>query len=100
VVSDTARSFAIGTNVMIGNIGGLISAWSFLPFDAPNYHIGNGLNLGTSTTTLIAAIFLLLWVIANNKQRQKRDVDAELAGLSQKQIQDLDWRHPAFRWKP
>ncbi|KAK4968188.1 hypothetical protein LTR66_011829 [Elasticomyces elasticus] len=100
VISDTARSTAIGTNVMFGNIGGLISTWSFLPFDAPNYHIGNGLNLGTSTGIFILSILLLLWMIANNKQRDKRDADVELAGLSQKQIQDLDWRHPDFRWKP
>ncbi len=100
VVSDTARSSAIGTNVMLGNIGGLISTWSFLPLDAPNYHIGNGLNLATSSVTLITATLLLLWMFANNRQREKREVDAELSGLSQKQIQDLDWRHPAFRWKP
>lgn len=36
-VSDTARSSAIGTTVMFGNIGGLISTWSFLPRDGPNY---------------------------------------------------------------
>jgi hypothetical protein len=100
VVSDTARSSAIGTNVMLGNIGGLVSTWSFLPFDGPNYHIGNGLNLATSSTIFLLSILLLLWMIANNKQRDNRDVDAELAGLNQKQIQDLDWRHPAFRWKP
>ncbi|KAJ9626977.1 hypothetical protein H2203_003435 [Taxawa tesnikishii (nom. ined.)] len=100
VVSDTARSSAIGTNVMMGNIGGLISTWSFLPFDAPNYHIGNGLNLATSSTTFVLAILLLLWMLADNKRREKRDVDSELSGLSQAQIQDLDWRHPAFRWKP
>ena len=100
VVSDTARSSAIGTNVMLGNVGGLISTWSFLPFDGPNYHIGNGLNLATASTIFLSSILLLLWMIANNKQRDRRDVDAELAGLSQTQIQDLDWRHPAFRWKP
>lgn len=32
-LSDTARSAGIGTVVMAGNIGGLISTWSFLPFD-------------------------------------------------------------------
>lgn len=100
VVSDTARSAAIGTNVMFGNMGGLISTWSFLPSDGPNYYIGNGLNLGTSTATLLLAILTLIWMIANNKQREKRDIDAELAGLSQQQIQYLDWRHPAFRWRP
>ncbi|EXJ88055.1 hypothetical protein A1O1_04982 [Capronia coronata CBS 617.96] len=100
VVSDTARSAAIGTNVMLGNVGGLISTWSFLPFDGPNYHIGNGLNLATSSTILVCSILLQLWMYADNKRREKKDVDAELDGLSMKQVQDLDWRHPAFRWKP
>jgi hypothetical protein len=36
-VSDSARASGIGFNVMIGNIGGLISTWSFLPTDAPYY---------------------------------------------------------------
>jgi len=100
VVSDSARAAAIGTNVMFGNLGGLISTWSFLAWDAPNYHIGNGLNLATSSLTLITAICLLLWMTQNNKSREKRDVDSELAGLDQKTIQDLDWRHPSFRWRP
>ncbi|KAF7893379.1 uncharacterized protein EAF02_000917 [Botrytis sinoallii] len=100
VVSDTARSSAIGTTVMMGNIGGLVSTWSFLPTDAPNYHIGNGLNLATGTTILILSIALLFWMKMDNKKREARDVDAELDGLSQKQIQDLDWRHPGFKWKP
>ncbi|THZ93115.1 putative MFS transporter, partial [Aureobasidium pullulans] len=60
VVSDTARSSAIGTNVMFGNIGGLIATWSFLPFDGPNYHIGNGLNLAVATTGLCICILLLI----------------------------------------
>lgn len=100
VVSDTARSAAIGTNVMVGNFGGLISTWSFLPFDAPNYHIGNGLNLATSTTIFLVSIALLGWMLWDNRRKEKRDVDRELEGLGVKQVQDLDWRHPAFRWKP
>jgi MFS family permease len=103
VVSDTARSAAIATNVMFGNTGGLISTWSFLPFDAPNYHIGNGLNLATNSTVLLVSIALLAWMMWDNKKRESKDVDNELAGLtglSIKEIQDLDWKHPAFRWKP
>lgn len=99
VVSDTARSSAIGTVVMLGNIGGLVSTWSFLPFDGPNYPIGNGLNLGTSSTILILSIALLFWMKWDNRKRDKFDIDAKLDGLNQTQIQDLDWRHPAFRWK-
>ncbi|POR34759.1 High-affinity nicotinic acid transporter [Tolypocladium paradoxum] len=100
VVSDTARSAAIGTNVMMGNIGGLISGWSFLPWDAPDYHIGNGLNLATASTVLIVSTLVLLWMKRDNQKRRARDVDTELSRLTQKEIEDLDWKHPAFQWKP
>merc|ERR1712093_967509 len=40
VLSDTARASGIGMNVMMGNFGGLISTWSFLPGGGPNYPIG------------------------------------------------------------
>ena len=88
---------------MFGNTGGLISTWSFLPFDGPNYHIGNGLNFATNTTMLLISIALLGWMLWDNKKRDEKDVDSELAGLtglSTKEVQDLDWKHPAFRWKP
>ncbi|KAL7951315.1 major facilitator superfamily domain-containing protein [Trichoderma barbatum] len=99
VVGDTARSAAIGTNVMMGNIGGLISSWAFLPFDAPNYHIGNGLNLATSGTVLVLATLMLLWMKRDNKKRGGKDIDAELNGLTEEEIEKLDWKHPAFQWR-
>ncbi|KAB8233211.1 putative MFS transporter [Aspergillus alliaceus] len=99
VVSDTARSSAIGTNVMFGNLGGLISTWSFLPFDAPNYHIGNGLNLATGSLIIILGVSLWLWMKWDNKRREKVDIDQALRGMTQRQIQNLDWRNPAFRWR-
>lgn len=100
VVTDTARASAIGTNVMSGNIGGLISTWAFLPWDAPNYHIGNGLNLATATMTLIMSIVMLLFMKGDNKRREKRDVDDELSRLNTHTLADLDWKHPSFRWRP
>jgi len=85
---------------MMGNIGGLISTWSFLPWDAPNYHIGNGLNLATSGTILVVSTLTLFWMKRNNKKREDIDVDSELAGLTQEQIEELDWKHPGFKWRP
>jgi MFS family permease len=99
VVSDNARSAAIATNAMFGCVGGLISTWSYLDFDKPHYRIGNGLNLGTSSMILVVASLMMVWMERSNKRRESKDVDAELAGLTQKQIQDLDWRHPGFRWR-
>ena len=100
VVSDTARSAGIGMNVMCGNIGGLIAGWSFLPWDAPDYHIGNGLNLATASMILILSTITLLWMKRDNKKREDRDIDSELRGLTPQQVEDLDWKHPAFRWRP
>lgn len=98
VLSDSARSTAIGWNVMVGNIGGLISTWSFLPNDGPNYPIGNGLNLAGNATILLTSVALLIYLKADNKRRSKVDVHQFLDGKSPKEIQDLDWKNPAFRW--
>lgn len=100
VLTDTARASAIGTNVMFGNIGGLISTWAFLPFDGPDYPIGNGLNLATSSMIFILSIVMLLWMKWDNAKRDKKDPEAELAGLDSKARTDLDWKHPSFRWRP
>jgi MFS family permease len=99
VVSDTTRAAAISTNVMLGNMGGLVATWSFLPFDAPDYRIGNGLNLATTSVMFLSSVALFFWMMWSNKKREKVDVSSALAGLSLKQIQDLDWKHPAFRWR-
>lgn len=85
---------------MLGNIGGLISTWSFLPFDAPNYHIGNGLNLATLSMVLICSTLLLFWMKMDNEKRDGRSGEHELNEMSQKEIENLDWKHPAFRWRP
>lgn len=100
VVSDTARSSAIGTNVMFGNIGGLIATWAFLPFDGPNFPIGNGLNLAAQSAVLISGLALGFWMSMDNKKRAQVDVHAKIQGLGQKQVADLDWRHPGFKWRP
>ncbi|KAM5351066.1 hypothetical protein ACJ41O_003789 [Fusarium nematophilum] len=102
VVSDTARSSAIGLNVMLGNIGGLISTWSFLPFDGPNFPIGNGLNLATQGGTLILASAMLWWMKQDNKRRDRMESEEleNLHEMSPEEQEDLDWKHPSFRWRP
>lgn len=85
---------------MIGNLGGLIATWSFLSWDGPDYHIGNGLNLAASSTILVVSTLMLIWMNRDNKRRENLRIEEELAGLTEEQISDLDWKHPAFRWKP
>ncbi|GKT51176.1 putative transporter [Colletotrichum spaethianum] len=99
VVSDTARSSAIGMNVMCGNIGGLISTWSFLPWDGPDYPIGNGLNLATCSVILLTSTLTLIWMKKDNRRRERLNLEQELSGMSQEEESNLDWKHPSFRWK-
>ncbi|KAI1457058.1 putative MFS transporter [Annulohypoxylon moriforme] len=100
VISDSARSMSLATNMMLGNIGGLIATWSYLSWDGPDYPIGNGLNLAASTAMLIIATGTLFWMKADNKRRDRLDVGKELEGLTQEQIESLEWKHPGWRWKP
>ncbi|CAI4217674.1 unnamed protein product [Parascedosporium putredinis] len=100
VISDTSRSMSLATNMMFGNVGGLISTWSYIKWDAPDYKIGNGLNLGAASGILICGILTQVWMTWDNKRREKRDVERELEGLSPGEIENLEWKHPAWRWAP
>lgn len=119
VVSDTARSSvsvilstpciplnqirnqAIGFNVMIGNIGGLISTRSYLPGDGPDYQIGSGLNIAALGMVLLICLGIEIWMKQDNRRRQIEQFEAEnkLRDMSLLDIQDLEYKHPAFRWK-
>ncbi|KAI2472942.1 putative MFS transporter [Annulohypoxylon bovei var. microspora] len=100
VISDSARSMSLATNMMLGNIGGLVATWSYLSWDGPDYPIGNGLNLAASSMLLIIASATLVWMKADNKRRDRLDVAKELEGLTQAEIECLEWKHPGWRWKP
>ncbi|KAH6954610.1 major facilitator superfamily domain-containing protein [Fusarium avenaceum] len=100
LVTDTARASGIGLNVMLGNVGGLISTWCFLASDGPDYPIGNGLNLGACLSIFLLTIVLHLFMSWDNKRRARIDVDQALAGHTTEEIRDLDWKHPGFSWRP
>ncbi|KAM3558265.1 hypothetical protein ARSEF4850_004694 [Beauveria asiatica] len=98
VASDTARTAAIAVNVMGCNIGGLVSAWAYLPFDSPSYRIGNGLNLAAQAAMIVIATGLHYWTEYDNKQRDQRQAtDSE--DLDTQDMDTLDWKHPNFRWR-
>ncbi|OAA37578.1 hypothetical protein BBO_07608 [Beauveria brongniartii RCEF 3172] len=98
VASDTARTAAIAVNVMGCNIGGLVSAWAYLPFDSPNYRIGNGLNLAAQAAMIVIATGLHYWTEHDNKQRDQRQATGS-EDLDTQDMDTLDWKHPNFRWR-
>ncbi|KAJ4294650.1 hypothetical protein N0V90_008341 [Kalmusia sp. IMI 367209] len=100
VISDSSRNIAIGANAIFGYIGGLIATWTFLPTDAPRYAVGNSINLTCAITWTAVSVGTLFWMKYDNKRRDEKDVTEEIAGLPQQDVQDLEWKHPSWRWKP
>lgn len=78
---------------------GILSTWAFLPFDGPYYRIGNGINLATTSIWLSIGLGLWAWMRLDNRRRSSLKAEGMLDGLSQEEIQNLDWKHPRFRWK-
>ncbi|ATY66534.1 Major Facilitator Superfamily [Cordyceps militaris] len=98
VASDTARTAAIAVNVMGCNIGGLVSAWAYVPSDSPNYRIGNGLNLAAQASMIVIATGLYYWIKYDNKRRDDRQAN-QPEDLDVQDMDTLDWKHPRFRWR-
>lgn len=92
---------AIGLNVMLGNIGGLVSTWSYVPWDAPDYHIGHGLNLATMASILLLSSATYVWMGRDNKKRERDEAEEleKLGELSEAQWERMDYKHPSFRWR-
>jgi len=59
------------------------------------------LNLAANSTIFIVTITLGFWMKADNKNRdiKSRSAQMELEQWGEKQIQDMDWKHPDFRWR-
>jgi hypothetical protein len=90
----------MSVTAMFGYVGGLIATWTCLPGDAPLYHIGNGINVGCAEAWTVIAVGAGPWMKYDNNKRDEKEAGAheELAGLSQIEIQDLEWKHPGWRW--
>jgi hypothetical protein len=85
---------------MMGNLGGLIATWSYLPRDAPRYNIATGLNIATLSTVVLTLSLLGLWMRRDNRKRDTKQTVAEeaLSELNVSEKRDLDNKHPLFRW--
>ncbi|KAF5351232.1 hypothetical protein D9756_008302 [Leucocoprinus leucothites] len=96
---DTMRAVATAAIPAIGALGSIIAVWSYLPFDAPNYHIGNSINLAAAVFVLVFTPIGMLYLHLENKKRDRGERDYRLEGKTEEEIRNLGYRHPNFRYQ-
>ncbi|SNX85960.1 related to TNA1 - high affinity nicotinic acid plasma membrane permease [Melanopsichium pennsylvanicum] len=95
--NDSERTGAIAVTVFFGNLGGLISTWSYLSKYSPDFVPGNALNCAGAVVMVIISVCLVTWQRWENKQRQMGKRDHRLQRLTDEEIQLLGSDHPHFR---
>lgn len=73
--------------------------WTYLPADAPDYHQGNSLNLGTTSAICLFTIIGAIYIRWENEKRTSGQRDYRLEGKTAKELEELGNRHPAFRYQ-
>ncbi|KAF5350428.1 hypothetical protein D9756_008548 [Leucocoprinus leucothites] len=96
---DTMRAVATAAIPAIGAIGSIIAVWTYLPFDAPNYHIGNTLNLVAAIFVIGFTVIGMYYLYLENKKRDSGSRDYRLEGKTKEEIQSLGYKHPNFRYQ-
>ncbi|KAK0202526.1 MFS general substrate transporter [Desarmillaria ectypa] len=96
---DTIRAVATAIIPGIGALGSVIAVWTYLPSDAPDYHNGNTLNLATSSTTSVLVVIAALYIRWENARRERGERDYRLEGKNTKEIEQLGYLHPKFRYQ-
>jgi MFS family permease len=73
----TKRSVGMAMQVCIGNLGGVMSAYMYLPRDAPQYVHGHGGLIGLASAAVLLCIAMTLYLRSENARR-----DATFKNLS------------------
>jgi hypothetical protein len=73
--------------------------WTYVPSDAPQYRNGNTANLASSSLGCALTIALAFYLRRENAKRQRGDLDHLIEGKSPKEVEQLGYRHPGFRYQ-
>ncbi|KAF9453602.1 MFS general substrate transporter [Macrolepiota fuliginosa MF-IS2] len=96
---DTMRAVASAAIAAISAFGAIISVWTYLPADAPDYHKGNSINLGAALCVITFTILGMVYLKRENMKRERGERDYRLEGRTEEQIRDLGYKHPRFRYQ-
>uniref|UniRef100_A0A8H8CIL2 Major facilitator superfamily (MFS) profile domain-containing protein n=1 Tax=Psilocybe cubensis TaxID=181762 RepID=A0A8H8CIL2_PSICU len=96
---DTMRAVTTAVIPGFGQLGSVIAVWTYLPTDAPDFHKGNTLNLITSVISCVITALGGVYILWENRKRDRGERDGRLEGKSQHEIEQLGYLHPEFRYQ-
>ncbi|KAF8194026.1 major facilitator superfamily domain-containing protein [Mycena galopus ATCC 62051] len=96
---DPTRVVALGVLSSMGQLGGIVSTWTYVASDAPGYHRGNTLNLAGMVAVVVLVVGTIVHMKWENAQRDHGKRDPRLDGLASIEESQLGHRHPKFRYK-
>ncbi|KAF2740475.1 MFS general substrate transporter [Polyplosphaeria fusca] len=72
----TKRSVGIAMQVGFGNLGGVLSGYTYLSTDAPHYHKGHSIVIALLGMSTCLSIFMRWWCMRENRRREGADLAA------------------------
>lgn len=76
----TKRAVGIAMQVGFGNLGGVLSGFTYTNKDKPHYHRGHAIIIGLLAMSTILCAWMRGWCIAENKERDILDAANGRAG--------------------
>jgi hypothetical protein len=82
-------------------MGAVVATWTYLEKDKKSgYATGHSINLGAQVCVAVLAVIGIVYCKYENKARNAGERDHRLEGLSAREVVDLGYRHPEFRYIP
>ncbi|KAF9269208.1 MFS general substrate transporter [Marasmius fiardii PR-910] len=92
---DTVKAVTSALIPGVGSLGSIIAVWTYLP----DYHKGNSLNLATSILSGMLVLLLFAYIRWENAKRERGERNYRLEGKDGKEIEELGYLHPGFRYQ-
>ncbi|KAJ7871005.1 major facilitator superfamily domain-containing protein [Mycena leptocephala] len=96
---DPTRVVALSVLSSMGQLGGIVSTWTYVASDAPSYRRGNTLNLAGMVAVVVLMVGTIVHMKWENAQRDHGKRDHRLDGLAPIEESQFGHRHPKFRYK-
>ncbi|EAU92394.2 hypothetical protein CC1G_00613 [Coprinopsis cinerea okayama7 len=96
---DTMRAVVSAAIPGLGAMGSIVSVWTYVPSDAPDYRRGNSACLGCVTTIVFLLIIKTIYIYRENAKRDRGERDYRLEGKTEEEIKQLGYKHPEFRYQ-